>query len=91
MRTLATVLACLCVVLAVACVSLIAARPLAASAPDKPAAPEAAPQVGRYQKFDARGDCLLLDTATGRVWRAERNGDVTRWVPSIEPPKQEKP
>jgi len=91
MKTLATVLACLCVVLAVACVSLVTTRPPAASAADKPAAPEAAPQVGRYQRTDTNGNILLLDTETGRVWGAEHNGDVTRWAPFIEPPKQEKP
>jgi hypothetical protein len=76
MKALAAVLACLCVVLAVARVSLLTTRPSAAFTADKPAAAAddkpAAPQVGRYQMLT---EGKLLDTATGRVWKPEVVGD----------------
>jgi len=85
MKTLASVLACLCVVLAVACVSLIATRPSAASAAvdDKPAAP----QVGRYNQYMSGASLYLLDTATGKVWKEDRAG----WVAAVQPVKEDKP
>jgi hypothetical protein len=77
MKALATVLACLCVVLAVACVSLIAARPLAASAPDKPAAaaddkPAAPSPVGRFSWIVSKDEWYLFDSATGDLWKHQK-------------------
>jgi hypothetical protein len=49
-------------------------------------APE--PRVGRYQVFKSQtlpDDCLL-DTATGKVWRLQKDGLQGRWNLAVEGP-----
>jgi hypothetical protein len=75
MKVLASVLACLCVVLAVACATLINTRPSAASASGQPAAddkPAAPSPAGRFSWVVRKDEWHLFDSATGDLWKNDK-------------------
>jgi hypothetical protein len=53
--------------------------------------PAAQPPAGRYQFIGSPkdvGDNLLLDTATGRVYKLHRFGEERSWKPHMPPVSQ---